>query len=37
LKQEWDLWIRRAESWIVFMVRVLLVHVRAYQAAIYLR
>ena len=31
LGQEWDLWICRAKSWVVFMVQVLLPHFRAYR------
>lgn len=36
LGQEWDLWICGAKSWVVFMVRVLLPHFRAYRVTMYL-
>lgn len=36
LGQEWDLWICRAKSWVIFMVRMLLPHFRAYRVTMYL-
>lgn len=36
LGQEWDLWIGRAKSWVVFMVRVLLPHFGAHRVTMYL-